>query len=120
MNIYQQNIIDQYKNPQNFRIVDGYTHTAKVSNSTCGDEITVFLKVNNDKIEDISFQGSGCAISVSAISMLTEELKGKSISEIEKIDDKYIQDKLLGISVNPGRIGCVMIGKQAIERALEK
>lgn len=118
MNIYQQNIIDHYKNPQNFGELQDFTHSAKVSNPICGDEITVYLRVEDSKLADISYTGSGCAISMSTMSMLSEEVKGKPLKLLEDIDEKYIQEKMLGISVTPARLSCLLIGKNAILKAL--
>jgi nitrogen fixation protein NifU and related proteins len=83
--LYQQVIIDHSKRPRNFRAMEGATRQAHGKNPLCGDNFTVFLKVENDVVKDVSFQGSGCAISVASASMMTEALKGKSKAEAEKM-----------------------------------
>ena len=76
--LYQQVILDHNKKPRNFRKLESANHTAEGYNPLCGDQLTVYLKMNGDKIEDISFVGQGCAISKASASLMTAELKGKT------------------------------------------
>ena len=96
--LYQQVILDHNKSPRNFRLIDHPTNHAEGYNPLCGDNINVFLSINDAGIiEDISFQGSGCAISKASASLMTSLLKGKSVSEAEKIFNKFnelVTDKL--------------------------
>ena len=88
--LYQQMILSHNKNPKNFRVIDDPSHFAEGHNPLCGDNLDVYLQVDGDKkITDISFQGSGCAISKSAASMMTEMLKGKSVEEAEELFEQY-------------------------------
>lgn len=81
--LYQQVILDHNKKPRNFRAQEDASATAKGHNPLCGDRITIYLKLDNDRIVDVSFQGAGCAISTASASMMTECLKGKSREEAE-------------------------------------
>ena len=79
--LYQQLIIDHNRNPRNFHALDGANRRAEGDNPLCGDRIKLFLRVENDIIQDVGFQGSGCAISQAAASMMTQVVKGKPTSE---------------------------------------
>lgn len=83
--LYQEMILDHYKKPRNFRQLDSANRHAEGYNPLCGDKVSVWLKLENDVVKDISFQGSGCAISTASASMMTESLKGKSRAEAEAI-----------------------------------
>ena len=86
MQIYQQIILDHNKKPRNFRVIDDCTHSSEGFNPLCGDRITVELKVNSEQIvEDVAFQGDGCAISRASASMMTTAAKGKHVDTVTKI-----------------------------------
>ncbi len=76
--LYQEVIFDHYKRPRNFHALRGADCSAEGHNPLCGDRVTVYLKTNDGVIEDVSFEGSGCAISTASASLMTEVLKGKS------------------------------------------
>ena len=83
--LYQQVILDHNKKPRNFRKLENADRSAEGYNPLCGDHLTVYLKLNNDSVSDISFEGSGCAISKAAASMMTQAIKGKTRDQIEKL-----------------------------------
>ncbi len=87
--LYQEVLLDHNRRPRNFQRLEGADRTAEGYNPLCGDQITVFLKFDGDMIRDISFQGSGCAISKSAASMMTASLKGKTRGEAEALFAKF-------------------------------
>lgn len=87
--LYQEVILDHNKSPRNFRFIENANHFAKGHNPLCGDKIDIFLNVEDGIVKDISFQGSGCAISKASASLMTSVLKGKSIEEAEKIFNKF-------------------------------
>ena len=76
--LYQEQILDHNKSPRNFRVIENANHKAEGFNPLCGDHVTVYVRLHDGRIEDISFQGSGCAISKASDSMMTAELKGKN------------------------------------------
>lgn len=87
--LYQQVILDHNKNPRNFKKLETANHYAEGYNPLCGDRIDVYVKLDEDKIEDISFMGSGCAISKASASLMSTMVKGKTIEEAEEIFKKF-------------------------------
>ena len=102
--LYQQVIMDHNKKPRNFRDMDDANHLAHGNNPLCGDALVVFVKLAGDVIEDVSFQGSGCAISVASASLMTEALKGKTLAEAETLYDA-VHKQMLGEDVEPSSLG---------------
>jgi len=91
--LYQDIILDHGKKPRNFGKLDGYSHEAKGHNPLCGDQVQVYLKMNSkdkDKVEKLTFEGSGCAISMASTSIMTELVKGKSFVTAKKIVDEFL------------------------------
>ena len=118
MNQQQENILENYKNPQNYGLASfKVTNKAKAYNQVCGDKIEVFLNVENSKIKEISFRAEGCSISIGSMSMLSVELKGMKISDIKKYSYKNLKD-LIGIELTPLRIKCAILGLEAVKDAL--
>lgn len=87
--IYQQVILDHNKSPRNFRKIDSSTHSSEGLNPLCGDHVYIYLDIHDGVIVDISFDGNGCAISKSSASIMTAELKGKTVEEAEKIFNQF-------------------------------
>jgi len=98
--LYQEVLLDHSKRPRNFRLMEGADSQAEGYNPLCGDKVTVFLKMEGDRIRDVSFQGSGCAISTASASILTETLKGKTRAEAESLFEAFHQ-MLTGQAVDP-------------------
>jgi nitrogen fixation NifU-like protein len=94
--LYQQVILDHSRKPRNFHAMPGANRSAEGNNPLCGDHFTIFLKLEGGVIQDISFQGSGCAISKASASMMTDLLKGKSVAEAEKIFAQYQEMVMTG------------------------
>ena len=89
--LYQEIILDHGKNPRNKGKCEGFTNEAKAHNPLCGDKVHIYLKLNKDKqIENLSFEGEGCAISLASASILTEIVKGKDLSFIKKISEDFL------------------------------
>jgi len=108
--LYQEVILDHNKSPRNFRAMSDANRRAEGYNPLCGDQVTVFLQVEDGIIKDISFQGSGCAISKASASMMTTELKGKPESAAHELFEN-VHDMLTG---DPVREGGTDVGKLAI------
>jgi nitrogen fixation protein NifU and related proteins len=83
--LYQELILDHGRRPRNFRPLEGATRSAEGYNPLCGDKVKVYVKMDGDIVEDISFEGAGCAISTASASIMTETLKGKTRAETEKL-----------------------------------
>lgn len=137
--LYQQVILDHNKKPRNFREIENATHQCHGFNPLCGDDYTVFLTVDDDGIiQDISFMGSGCAISKASSSLMTHNLKGKSIDDAKIMFDEFhrmvlgefdpeSEDNHLGklslfkgIREFPSRIKCASLSWHSMVGALEK
>ena len=89
--LYQQVILDHNKKPRNFRKLETANHSAEGFNPLCGDQLTVYLNLENDAVREISFEGSGCAISKASASMMTQAIKGKSKQEAEQLFSEFHQ-----------------------------
>jgi nitrogen fixation NifU-like protein len=87
--LYQQVILDHNKKPRNFRKLEEANRTAEGYNPLCGDQLTVYLQLEDETVRDISFEGSGCAISKAAASMMTQSIKGKTRQEAETLFDEF-------------------------------
>lgn len=87
--LYQQVILDHQKKPRNFRALGPQARHVEGYNPLCGDRVTIYLQLEGDRIKDVSFQGSGCAISTASASMMTEALKGKTLKEAEALFTEF-------------------------------
>ena len=136
--LYQDIIIEHNQNPQNYGNIPNATHDAEGFNPFCGDNIKVYLLVNEDEIIDIKFSGSGCAISQASASMMTDQLKNMSLKEAKEVfqefhamitnDTGVIEESpilgdlqsLAGVSAYPARIKCAVLGWHTLNSAIEK
>tara|TARA_Y100000034_G_C6843293_1_gene381754 strand:+ start:921 stop:1283 length:363 start_codon:yes stop_codon:yes gene_type:complete len=118
MNIYTENILDLYKNPKNKGQLENPTHQNHRNNPLCGDEITIQLIIKNKKIEEVKFQGQGCAISQASASLLTDKIKNMSIEDVKNLNKDDILN-LLNIPISPGRLKCAVLSLDTIKGALE-
>jgi nitrogen fixation protein NifU and related proteins len=114
--MYRDYILDHYKNPRNFGELEGATHTYHDSNPLCGDEMTMQLRIDDGHVDDVHFTGKGCAISQASASILTEEIKGKTLEEVKAIDRDHVLANL-GIPISPARIKCALLGLKALKGA---
>jgi nitrogen fixation protein NifU and related proteins len=87
--LYQEVILDHNKNPRNFREIENADKTADGNNPLCGDALRVYVKMEDDKVKDVAFKGSGCAISKASASMMTQAVKGKTRQETELLFDEF-------------------------------
>jgi len=111
---YRQNILDHYQNPRNFGTLDRPDISAEDSNPLCGDKIRIDLRVKNGTIEDVRFSGVGCSISRAAASMLTEEVKGKTLEEVKAIGRDEVLE-MLGIELGPVRLKCALLALKTLK-----
>ena len=139
--LYQEIILDHGKNPRNLRKTDNFNKDAKGYNPLCGDKVHVYLKLNeNKKVEDISFEGSGCAISMASASIMTDLVRGKEEIEVKEIvsdfldmikeknelSNKILKDDektklmcLSGVKKYPMRVKCATLSWHTLTSALE-
>jgi nitrogen fixation NifU-like protein len=130
--LYQQVILDHNRKPRNFRTLPDPSRTAEGYNPLCGDRLTVEIALDGEMIRDIGFQGSGCAISKASASMMTADLKGKTVAEAEQVFERFramlTQDgsetelgKLgvfAGVREFPSRIKCATLAWHTVHAAL--
>ena len=112
--LYQQVIIDHNHNPRNFHEIKHPSHSAKGHNPLCGDKLDIFLKIKDDIISEVSFTGSGCAISKASSSLMTEALLGKTVIEAQELFD------LVHNMVTNGKTDAEGIGKLAVLSGVHK
>lgn len=117
MDMYAETILEHYKHPHNSGVLEKRNAEHKEYNPLCGDSVTIYLLIENGNVADVKFIGRGCAISQSATSMLTDEIKGKTIEEIKKLDRDYILE-LLGVEISAARMKCALLGIKALKLAL--
>lgn len=118
MDIYTEIIIDLYKNPLNKGIIENPTHENFKNNPLCGDEIKIQLKIEDNKVNEIKFNGNGCAISQASASLLTDKIKNMDIDEIKTLNKDDILN-LLHIPISPGRLKCALLSLETLKGALE-
>jgi nitrogen fixation NifU-like protein len=119
MDIYAENILDHYKRPRHFGAMADATNSYHQQNRSCGDEMTFYTKIENNRVVDISFEGGGCAISMAAASILSEALIGKSTAEIEALGLEDVK-ALLGVEITGRRENCALVGLKAVQSAITK
>jgi nitrogen fixation NifU-like protein len=103
--LYRDLIVDHNRSPRNFRRIPDADHHADGFNPLCGDKLTLYLKTDGDRIADVAFEGSGCAISVASASLMTESVKGKTQDEAREVFER-VHALLTGIGkVDPGELG---------------
>lgn len=119
-NIYQrQELLEIYKNPSNKGVIEGATVVSMSVNPMCGDELTLYLKVQNDKITDAKFTGDACSVSIISASLLTDDLINKTVVQAKNITKKDVLD-LIGVPLTTSRIRCATLVLEALEEAIKK
>jgi nitrogen fixation NifU-like protein len=113
--MYRQQILDHYRSPRNYGELSEATFTHAGENPSCGDEIRIDVVLDGDDvIERVAFSGDGCAISQAAASMLTGELVGMTLDELQELDRDDVLD-LLGVEVTPMRIKCAVLAEKVAQ-----
>jgi nitrogen fixation protein NifU and related proteins len=135
--LYRDVIVDHNRNPRNFRPMPDADRHAEGFNPLCGDRLALFVKLDGDRISDVSFQGSGCAISVASASLLTESVKGRTVAEAERLfgrmhdlltRDETVADPaefgklaaLSGVRAFPARVKCASLCWHTLDAALHR
>ncbi len=135
--LYQEVILDHNKNPRNFRVMPDATNVVEGYNPLCGDHYTIYLKVVDDVVQEVAFQGSGCAISKASASLMSTVMKGKTRSEADALFDQFHRlvrgdlhpegDEMAlgklaafaGVSEFPARVKCAILAWHTVHNALE-
>ncbi len=113
--IYRQQILDHYRNPRNYGSLEDPTFSHIGENTMCGDVIEMDIEVDeDDSIQSVAFSGDGCAISQASASMLTEQLVGMDLDELEAMDRDDVLD-LLGVEISPMRVKCAVLAEKVAQ-----
>jgi nitrogen fixation NifU-like protein len=116
--LYRDEILEHYRNPHNFGTLETPTTVKEGANPLCGDRITLMLEINDaGDVADVAFTGRGCAISQASASMLTDEIKGKPLSDIATMGRQEVLDNL-GIEISPARMKCAMLSLETLRSAV--
>jgi nitrogen fixation protein NifU and related proteins len=134
--LYQEVILDHNRRPRNFRVLEAPTHHAEGFNPLCGDRLDLFLHVEADRIADVGFQGSGCAISRASASLMTDAVKGRSLGEARDLFERFhrmvttppdqgVEDLgklsvLSGVREFPVRVKCASLAWHTLKAALDR
>ncbi len=134
--LYQEVIFDHYKTPRNHHALAQANHVGRGHNPLCGDQVTVYLQVEGDVIKDLSFEGTGCAISTASASLMTDALKGKKLAEVERLFDAFHAmvtdgdaepdpalgklEALAGVREFPARVKCATLAWHTLQAALKE
>ncbi len=135
--LYQEVILDHYKRPKNFRKIEGQARRVDGHNPLCGDRLTVYAQVEDGVVKDVSFEGTGCAISTASASLMTESLKGKTAQEAEQLFHKFHElvtgdpegtpdieglgklEVFAGVREFPARVKCASLAWHTVRAALQ-
>ena len=115
--LYRDYILEHYRRPHNFGVLDGATISQEGANPLCGDRITMQLRVRGCVIDGVGFTGRGCAISQASASLLTDEIKGKPVDTVNSMAASDVLD-LLGIEISPARLKCAMLSHDSLRHTL--
>ncbi|MFC1839103.1 Fe-S cluster assembly scaffold protein NifU [Thermodesulfobacteriota bacterium] len=115
--MYSKTVMDHFKKPRNVGTIDDADAIGEVGNPLCGDMMTIYLRIEDEKIEDIKFQTFGCGAAIAVSSMLTEMAKGKTIEDAKKITNKDVAEALEGLPKN--KLHCSNLGADALQLAIK-
>ncbi len=115
---YMEQLMDNYKNPQNRGKLEDFTFFRHQKNQSCGDSFEIYVKIKDNKIIDMKYTGQGCAISTASMSLLSQKLIGMDYEESKKLSDLEIFE-ILGIKISPGRINCALLSLNAYLNAIK-
>ena len=118
--LYRDEILEHYREPHNFGTLEAPDAVYEGNNPLCGDRITMMLSLSEEgKVSDVAFSGRGCAISQASASLLTDEIRGRSVVELEAMRNNDVLD-LLGIEISPARLKCALLSLDTMQHALRE
>ena len=117
MPIYSEKVMEHFMNPRNVGEIENPDGVGEVGNPVCGDMMTFYIKVKDERIEDVKFKTFGCGAAIAVSSMVSEMAKGKTLDEVLKITPKMVADELSGLPKN--KFHCSNLGAQALHKAIE-
>jgi nitrogen fixation NifU-like protein len=117
--LYRDYILEHYRRPHNFGVLESPTASFEGSNPLCGDRITMQLTITDGVVSEIGFTGRGCAISQASASLLTDEIKGKPVGDAAAFAATDLLE-LLGIEISPARLKCAMLSFDSLQHLLDE
>jgi nitrogen fixation NifU-like protein len=117
--LYRDYILEHYRRPHNFGVIESPDLRWEGANPLCGDRITMTLTIRDGRVADVAFTGRGCAISQASASLLTDEIRGKSLEDIERLTPDFVLD-LLGIEISPARLKCALLSLDTLSHAVSE
>ena len=117
MALYSEKVMDHFMHPRNVGTIEGADGVGEVGNAKCGDIMKIYLKIENDIIEDVKFETFGCGSAIASSSMATEMIKGKSIHEALELTNKAVAEALDGLPAH--KMHCSVLAEEAIKAAIE-
>ena len=134
--LYQEVILDHNKRPRNFRRIEPASHHAEGHNPLCGDKLSLYMQVDGGVVTDIAFQGSGCAISKAAASLMTDSVKGRGVAEVRELFERFHRmvttptneaveelgklSALAGVREFPVRVKCASLAWHTLKAAMDR
>jgi nitrogen fixation NifU-like protein len=115
--LYRDYILEHYRRPHNFGVIDAPTSSYEGANPLCGDRITMQLGISDGVLDRVGFTGRGCAISQASASLLTDEIKGKPLADVARLGSEDVLD-LLGIEISPARMKCATLSLDTLQHAI--
>ena len=115
--LYRDYILEHYRRPHNFGVIEDADASYEGANPLCGDRITLMLGVKDGIVDRVAFTGRGCAISQASASLLTDEIKGKPVAQVAALSGDDVLE-LLGIDISPARLKCAMLSLDTLQEAL--
>lgn len=117
MALYSEKVMDHFRNPRNVGVIEDANAVGEVGNAKCGDIMKMYMKIEDDIIQDVKFETFGCGSAIASSSMATELIKGKPVSEAMKLTNKAVTEALDGLPEH--KIHCSVLAEEAIQSALE-
>ena len=117
MALYSEKVMDHFRNPRNVGVLEDANGIGEVGNAKCGDIMKIYLKIEDDIIQDVKFETFGCGSAIASSSMATELIKGKPVSEAMQLTNKAVAEALDGLPAH--KIHCSVLAEEAIRSALE-
>ncbi|MBR4754941.1 MAG: Fe-S cluster assembly scaffold protein NifU [Lachnospiraceae bacterium] len=116
MSLYSEKVMDHFRNPRNVGTIEDANGVGEAGNPVCGDIMKIYLKINNEIIEDVKFETFGCGSAIASSSMATELIKGKSVAEAADLTNKAVAEALDGLPAH--KMHCSVLAEEAIQAAL--
>ncbi|MBQ6019042.1 MAG: Fe-S cluster assembly scaffold protein NifU [Clostridia bacterium] len=117
MALYSEKVMDHFRNPRNVGVIEDADGVGEVGNAKCGDIMKMYLKIEDEIIQDVKFETFGCGSAIASSSMATEMIKGKPLEEVEKLTNQAVAEALDGLPAH--KLHCSVLAEEAIKAALE-